>query len=60
MQNLNKLLEIVLKAAQAASDKMLEIYQKDFSIEYKGDKSPLTEADEASHQIIYGFLKETG
>ncbi|MDC0534190.1 3'(2'),5'-bisphosphate nucleotidase CysQ [Francisellaceae bacterium] len=60
MKNLNQLLDVALNAANHASEKMLEIYQKDFSIDYKDDKSPLTEADEASHQIIYNLLKDLG
>jgi 3'(2'), 5'-bisphosphate nucleotidase len=60
MKNLNQLLDVTLNAANQASEKMLEIYQKDFSIDYKDDKSPLTEADEASHQIIYNLLKDLG
>jgi 3'(2'), 5'-bisphosphate nucleotidase len=60
MKNLNQLLDVALNAANQASEKMLEIYQKDFSIDYKYDKSPLTEADEASHQIIYNLLKDLG
>jgi 3'(2'), 5'-bisphosphate nucleotidase len=36
----------------------MEIYQKDFSIEYKDDKSPLTEADKRSHNTIMKFLEK--
>ena len=37
---------------------MLKIYTKDFSIEYKDDKSPLTQADLKANQIICSNLKE--
>lgn len=60
MKNLNQLLDIALQAANAASGKVLQIYQKDFTVDYKEDKSPLTEADEVAHQIIYDYLNDLG
>lgn len=36
----------------------MEIYQKDFLVEYKDDKSPLTEADKRSHNTIMKFLEK--
>ncbi len=46
----------VLEIAKKAGKEVLKIYNKEFDIEYKDDKSPLTEADKASHQIIdYGL-----
>ncbi len=42
----------VLELAKKAGEEVLKIYNKDFKIEYKDDKSPLTEADKTSHQII--------
>ena len=36
----------------------MEIYAKDFEIEFKDDKSPLTEADKASNAIIVEGLKK--
>jgi len=36
----------------------MKIYQKDFQIEYKDDKSPLTEADTKSNEIICNTLME--
>ncbi len=43
------ILEIAIQATMAASDKIMEIYSRDFSVEEKEDKSPLTEADTAAH-----------
>ncbi len=44
----------------AASEKILEIYNSDeFDIELKGDNSPLTKADKASHQIISEILSSS-
>jgi 3'(2'), 5'-bisphosphate nucleotidase len=42
--------------AQQAGDIIMEIYNKDFSVEYKDDKSPLTEADIKSNEIICNAL----
>ena len=43
--------EIVTLAKQAG-DAIMEVYQKDFEVEFKADQSPLTEADKAAHIII--------
>ncbi len=42
--------------ARDAGKKILEVYDKDFEIEHKDDKSPLTDADMASHYTIVEFL----
>ena len=39
-----------------AGAKILEVYGRDFEVEYKGDDSPLTEADKAANQVIMAFL----
>lgn len=42
-----------IQAAVAAGDAINEIYRSaDFGVEYKTDKSPLTRADQKSHEII--------
>ncbi len=43
--------------AKVAGEKTLEIYNRDFSVEYKDDQSPLTEADLTSHNIIVNTLE---
>jgi len=48
----------VVKIAQDAGDAIMEIYQKDFKIDYKDDKSPLTEADTKSNEIICSALEK--
>ena len=50
-----KSIEIIAKEAGKA---IIEIYNKDFRIEYKDDKSPLTEADLKSNEIICNSLLE--
>jgi 3'(2'), 5'-bisphosphate nucleotidase len=42
----------VITIAKQAGEKIMQIYQKDFSVEVKEDQSPLTEADLASHHLI--------
>ncbi len=50
---LNKIdLEVVVDIAQKAGDTIMEIYNRDFKVDYKDDKSPLTEADTKSNEII--------
>ena len=50
--NIENLKNIALKAGEA----IMQIYIKDFSIEYKDDKSPLTEADLKSNELICNEL----
>ena len=45
-------LEKIIEIAKDAGIVIMEIYQKDFSIEYKDDNSPLTEADLKSNELI--------
>lgn len=49
---LPKILEDSIYAAFDAGKAILDIYSKDFTIEYKDDKSPLTEADKKSNALI--------
>jgi len=51
-------LEEIEKIAQNAGKIIMEIYKKDFTVNYKNDKSPLTEADLKSNQLICNALKE--
>ena len=53
-------LPTVLDAALRAGDAALLIYERDFDVEFKDDKSPLTEADKAAHHIIADALADTG
>ena len=57
---MNKNLEIAIKAALEAGKVILDIYQSDdFEVELKGDNSPLTKADLASHDVIMSYLSKT-
>ncbi len=51
-------LDPLRKIVADASSAILDIYQKDFSIYEKKDKSPLTEADILANQIIIDGLSE--
>ncbi|HIP52554.1 MAG TPA: 3'(2'),5'-bisphosphate nucleotidase [Chromatiales bacterium] len=51
--NLNEIVAL----ARAAGDAIMEIYDTDFEVEEKSDKSPLTAADMASHNTIVAGLE---
>ena len=51
-------LEVVVAIAKEAGDAIMEIYDKDFTVAYKDDKSPLTEADTRSNEIICEALEK--
>jgi 3'(2'), 5'-bisphosphate nucleotidase len=60
MSDVNKrhgLLDSTLKIARAAGQEILTVYARDFSVERKADRSPLTEADMAAHHIIMAGLR---
>ena len=52
--NIDDIKQIAFKAGEA----IMDIYAKDFSVDYKDDKSPLTEADIKSNGIICDELKK--
>ena len=56
---MNNYLRIALKSAVEAGKEILKIYGNDFEINIKEDKSPLTEADMASSDIINSYLEPT-
>jgi len=51
-------LEKIVAIAEAAGQAILDIYHKDFDIQEKEDKSPLTEADLAAHRLIVAELQK--
>ena len=53
-------LELAIDAARQAGEVILEFYHRNLTVEHKGDGSPLTQADCASHVVIFGRLQETG
>jgi len=50
-------IEQIVSIAKEAGNAIMEIYNRDFTVEYKDDKSPLTEADTKSNEIICNALE---
>ncbi len=50
------LLDDIKRIAIEAGDRILEVYESEFAIEHKDDKSPLTAADLAAHKTIVAGL----
>ena len=55
--DLPDLVNDILKISKQAGEKILEIYDTDFSVTNKDDNSPLTSADIAAHKTICAGLK---
>jgi len=49
-----------IRSAIKAGDAIMEVYQSDFAVETKEDKSPLTLADKKAHNIIKADLEGYG
>lgn len=58
-KKLSNEIKLAIEAATKAGKKIMEIYQTDFSVANKADKSPVTSADLASNKIIQEILKVT-
>ena len=58
--NLDQLIIKTVNAALEAGKEILEVYQSDFDVYTKEDHSPLTLADQKSHQCIERHLIDTG
>ena len=58
MQDSHKLLDAVIEISKVAGEKILEVYETDFDVEHKEDKSPLTKADMAAHNVIVKSLEK--
>lgn len=50
---------LLIEASLKAGEEILAVYNREFSVEEKEDKSPLTEADKRSHLAIMSFLEKT-
>lgn len=57
---MSELLQIAIEAALAGGREIMSIYATDFEVDYKGDDSPLTQADENANAVINQFLIPTG
>jgi len=56
--NLADLIEALKPVARDAGAKIMEVYAKDPEADFKGDGSPVTEADQAAEAIILPALKQ--
>lgn len=56
---INNNLIIAIKASLKAGEAIMEVYDTSFDVEFKNDKSPLTEADKKANDIINTFLRPT-
>ncbi len=50
------LLNDVEQIARNAGSAIMKVYAREFSVEEKEDKSPLTEADKAAHEILLAWI----
>ena len=55
--NLNKLLVKAINASIKGGHAIMEVYASNFSVQHKGDKSPLTLADKNCNDMIFSYLK---
>jgi 3'(2'), 5'-bisphosphate nucleotidase len=58
MTDLHALLPSVLELARAAGREIMEVYSRDFRVDEKVDRSPLTDADLRSQKIILAGLSQ--
>jgi 3'(2'), 5'-bisphosphate nucleotidase len=58
--SMEALLFLAIKASLKAGEEILKVYESEFSIERKDDRSPLTLADKNAHNVISGLLKDAG
>lgn len=56
---MKELLNIAILAALEAGEKIMEVYDSEFAVEHKEDRSPLTLADKESHDCISAHLSKT-
>jgi 3'(2'), 5'-bisphosphate nucleotidase len=57
---MRKLLERALEASYLGGLEIIEVYNSDFAVETKEDKSPLTLADKRANSVIISILESTG
>ena len=57
MSMTNDLREGVIDIARAAAAEIIKVYDSEFAVEHKDDRSPLTAADTAAHHCIVDGLK---
>ncbi|MDN5870133.1 MAG: 3'(2'),5'-bisphosphate nucleotidase CysQ [Nitrococcus sp.] len=58
VENHTPLIEPLVALVEEAGERIMRVYQRDFAVETKTDKSPLTDADRSSHDHILERLRE--
>lgn len=58
--DIKQLLFSAIHASLKGGEAILAVYDSDFAVEHKEDKSPLTLADKNAHDVISEILKDTG
>ena len=58
MSDLERLVRAAGAIAQRAAAAILDVYESDFAVAHKDDRSPLTAADLAAHRVIVAALHE--
>jgi len=57
---MNNNIHTAIKACLEAGKVIMQVYNTAFNVEFKDDKSPLTEADKQANEIINSYLIPTG
>lgn len=57
---MEKLLFAAINASLKAGEEILKVYESEFAVEQKDDRSPLTLADKKAHECISELLKDCG
>ncbi|PCJ80132.1 MAG: 3'(2'),5'-bisphosphate nucleotidase [Flavobacteriales bacterium] len=58
-EELKQYLQTAISASIDAGNEILDVYDSDFAVEHKEDKSPLTLADKQAHEKISEYLLKT-
>ncbi|WP_298756439.1 3'(2'),5'-bisphosphate nucleotidase CysQ [uncultured Psychroserpens sp.] len=57
--DIDKNLQTAIEACLSAGKVIMNVYDTTFDVEYKDDKSPLTEADKRANDVINSYLEPT-
>jgi len=56
--NFSELLQSAIELSETAAEEILKVYNSEYSVQQKEDKTPLTSADMAAHRTIVSGLKK--
>ncbi len=54
----SEFMEVAIAAAKAGGDVLMRYFRKEFSIEFKADRSPVTDADRESEHVIIETIRK--